>query len=238
VTTAALEITKLTKAYGALRPLRIDHLSLGPRDQLALLGFDQPAAEILVNLVTGATLPDQGDVVIAGRSTAAIADSTEWLAIADTFGIVSERAVLLDAFTALQNLAIPFSLDVDPLSADIRERAASLAREVGLDAAEWDRPLGDALPISRLRVRVGRALALQPRVLLLEHPSAALSGSVAPAIGRELRRVLAAREVACLTLTADSAFGSAIADRVLRLEPGSGRLVDAKAWFGRWRGSQ
>jgi ABC-type sulfate/molybdate transport systems ATPase subunit len=238
VTTAALEIVKLTKAYGALRPLRIDHLSLGPRDQLALLGFDQPAAEILVNLVTGATLPDQGDVAIAGRSTAAIADGTEWLALADTFGIVSERAVLLDAFSALQNLAIPFSLDVDPLPADIRERAASLAREVGLDAAEWDRPLGDASPVSRLRVRVGRALALSPRVVLLEHPSAALSAAAAPAIGRALRRVLAARDVASLTLTADAAFGAALADRVLRLEPGSGRLVEAKTWFGRWRGSQ
>jgi ABC-type sulfate/molybdate transport systems ATPase subunit len=238
VTTAALEIGKLTKAYGALRPLRIDRLSLGPRDQLALLGFDQAAGEVLVNLVTGATLPDRGEVLIAGQSTAAIADSAEWLALADTFGIVSERAVLLDAFTAMQNLAIPFSLEVDPLTPDVRERAASLAREVGLDQSEWERPLGDASPTSRLRVRIGRALALSPRVLLLEHPSAALPDTAAPAMGRELRQVLAARKVASLTLTADGAFGAAIADRVLRLEPGSGRLVDVKSWFGRWRGSQ
>ena len=77
-------------------------------------GFDQPSAEVFVNLATGATLPDAGDVSVFGRPTTAIDDSADWLATVDRFGIVSERAVLLDALTVIQNLAMPFTLEIEP----------------------------------------------------------------------------------------------------------------------------
>jgi hypothetical protein len=66
-------------------------------------------------MATGASLPDRGDVRLFGRSTSAIADSADWLSVVDRFGIVSSRAVLLDALTVVQNLAMPFTLEVDPL---------------------------------------------------------------------------------------------------------------------------
>ena len=64
-----------------------------------LLGFDRPAAEVFVNLITGASLPDKGAVVSLGRPTSAIADSDEWLAFVEQFGILSDRIVLLEAMT-------------------------------------------------------------------------------------------------------------------------------------------
>ena len=69
-----------------------------------------------MNLITGATLPDTGDVDVFGVSTRNIADPDAWVVEIDRFGILSERAVLLDAFTVEQNLALPFSLEVDELS--------------------------------------------------------------------------------------------------------------------------
>ena len=68
------------KDYRGLRPLRIERLTLAAGEQVALLGFDQPAAEVFVNLITGATLPDPGEVRVLGRPTAAITDSADWLA--------------------------------------------------------------------------------------------------------------------------------------------------------------
>ena len=59
--------------------------------------------------------PTKGEVLVRDHSTAAIADGDEWLASLDRFGIVSPRAVLLDAATLLQNLAMPFTLDIDPI---------------------------------------------------------------------------------------------------------------------------
>src|SRR5206468_8505523 len=121
-----------------------------------------------VNLVTGATLPDAGTVSLFGRPTTAISDSADWLAVVDRFGIVSPRAVLLDALTVIQNLAMPFTLEIDPPADDIRDRAVALAAEVGLAEAAWSRPVGDLDAAARARIQLARALALDPAVLLLE----------------------------------------------------------------------
>ena len=90
--------------------------------------------------------PTAATCALFGRSTSAIADSADWLSVVDRFGIVSSRAVLLDALTVVQNLAMPFTLEVDPLSADVRERAVALAAEVGLPDATHDRPVGELTP--------------------------------------------------------------------------------------------
>ena len=82
-----------------------------------LIGFDRPAAEVFVSLITGAALPDKGEVISLGRPTHDIADSDEWLAFVERFGIVSDRIVLLEAMTVAQNLAISFDLELDPVPA-------------------------------------------------------------------------------------------------------------------------
>src|SRR5262249_29132062 len=202
--------------------------------RVAILGLDQTSAEVFVNLVTGASLPDRGDVRLFGRSTSAISDSADWLSVVDRFGIVSSRAVLLDALTVVQNLAMPFTLDVEPVAADMRRRAAALAAEVGLPLATYDRPVGELDAAGRFRVRLGRALALDPAVVLLEHPTAELSGiDVAPAASL-CRDVAIARNTATLTLTADRDFGERVAGRVLMLEPATGRLSGG-GWLSRFR---
>lgn len=224
MTPPILELKSISKNYGALRPLRIAELTLAAGDQLALVGFDQPAAEVLINLITGGTLPDSGEVRVFGRSTADIADSDAWLAALDRFGIVSERAALLEALTTVQNLAIPFTLDIDPPPPDVRRQAEALASEARLERPDLDRRAGDLDAVTRLRVRFARALAFNPSLLLLEHPSASLNRAEAMRVGPDLRRAAEQRQLAALTLTADRDFAAMVATRVLRLEPATGRL--------------
>jgi ABC-type transporter Mla maintaining outer membrane lipid asymmetry ATPase subunit MlaF len=172
---AVLQLSGVTKDYRGLRPLRIAALSVAAGEHVALLGVDQVAAEVFINLVTGATLPEAGDVHVFGRPTSAISDSADWLATVDRFGIVSERAVLLDQLTVIQNLAMPFTLEIEPPPDEVRRRASALAREVGVQESGWERPIAGLDAAARVRLRLGRALALDPAVLLLEHASAGLS---------------------------------------------------------------
>src|SRR5207245_701398 len=155
-----------------LRPLRIHELTVAAGEPVALLGFDQHTAEVFINLITGASLPDAGRVRLFGRATSEIADSADWLSSVDRLGIVSERAVLLEQLTVIQNLAIPFTLDIEPPAEDVRVRAQQLAIEAGLPEAVWSRAVAELDAVGHARVRAGRAIALDPEVLLLEHVSA------------------------------------------------------------------
>jgi ABC-type transporter Mla maintaining outer membrane lipid asymmetry ATPase subunit MlaF len=229
--TLLLELSGIRKDYRGLRPLRVDHLAVSAGEQVAMTGIDQPAAEVLVNLVTGAALPDAGEVRVFGQPTAAIGDSHEWLAIVDRFGIVSDRSVLLEGMTVVQNLSMPFTLDIEPPPDSIRERASALAGEVALPPSVWEARVGDLDGADRLRVRVARAIALDPAIVLLEHATAAVARNRAAALGTQIRRVAAARGAAVLALTADREFASAVAGRVLALEPATGRLVERRRWF-------
>src|SRR5579872_444766 len=165
-----LELVNVRKQYQSLRPLRVNALRIAPGERVALSGLDAGAAEILVNLVTGASLPDEGEVRIFGEATASIADGDEWLASLDRFGIVSPRAVLLDAATVLQNLVMPLTLAIDEIPHDAEQKARALARDAGL-ADEWlDRPVAGLPAVVKARVHLVRAVALDPALLLLEHP--------------------------------------------------------------------
>ncbi|HUR33984.1 MAG TPA: ATP-binding cassette domain-containing protein [Vicinamibacterales bacterium] len=225
MTAPALELTGVTKSYGALRPLRVAELVLGAGDQIALLGLDQPAAEVLINLVTGASLPDAGEIRIFGRPTTAIENSDEWLMLLDRFGIVSERAALLDSMTVIQNMAVPFSLEIEPPSSETIRQAGTLATEVGLPAPTWEQQVSQLDPISRLRLRLGRALAFNPSVLLLEHPSATLPRSQVVPCGVQLRWIAERRNLAMLTITADAEFAGAVSASAFALEAATGRFT-------------
>jgi ABC-type transporter Mla maintaining outer membrane lipid asymmetry ATPase subunit MlaF len=232
--TPLLELSHVVKDYRGLRPLRVAQLAVGPADQVAIAGFDRMSAEMFVNLVTGASLPDTGEIRAFGRGTSAIQDSTEWMTLVDRFGIVSERAVLLDGLTVIQNLAVPFSLDIEPPSDDLRQRAAALAAEVGLVHADENRRVGDLDPVARTLVRLARALALGPGIVLLEHPSGGLPREEIATLGESIRRVLERRGAAGLTLTADRVFADAVARRVLVLDPATGRLSAPRTgWFAK-----
>jgi ABC-type transporter Mla maintaining outer membrane lipid asymmetry ATPase subunit MlaF len=227
-----LRITNLVKDFRGLRPLRIERLSLDAGQQVAVVGLDQPAAETLVNLVTGASLPDAGVVEVFGRSTADITDSEDWLSVVDRFGILTERAVLLDSLTALQNLALPFSLDIEPPSPEVRAAATALAADVGLAESDRDRVVAGLDSSARLRLRLGRALALQPQVLLLEHATASVERSSISALARMIRDIATRRGLALLALTADAEFAGEVAARVLTLAPATGRLTERRRrWF-------
>lgn len=229
-----IEITRVVKSYSALRPLRIAALSIAAAERVAVGGIDAAGAEVLLNLVTGASLPDEGEVRVLGRRTADIADGDDWIASLDSFGIVSERAVLLEGATLAQNLALPLTLEIDPLAAGTLEQVQALAEECDIAAAWLERRAGDVPPDVRARAHLARAIALNPRLLLMEHPTAALAESERARFGSVVARLCEARGLTLLAVTLDSAFASTAAQTTLTLQPATGQLVAARrSWWRR-----
>jgi ABC-type transporter Mla maintaining outer membrane lipid asymmetry ATPase subunit MlaF len=229
----AIEVRGVSKDYRGLRPLRVQQLEVRQGQSIALLGFDAAMAEVLVNLITGATLPDTGEVTVLSQSTSAITNGDDWLKTLDRFGLIGERSVLVDQFTVEQNLAIPFTLEIDDLGPKLKADIRRLGEEVGLSAADLAQPTASISAAVRLRLRLGRALALNPRVLLAEHPTASLSADDTPAFAADVSRIVAARDIASVIMTADRTFAAAVAEHVLTLEPATGALKRSEGWR-RW----
>jgi ABC-type transporter Mla maintaining outer membrane lipid asymmetry ATPase subunit MlaF len=223
-----LRIVSLQKHYHGLRPLRIRDLTIAAGERVAISGLDAGASEVLVNLVTGASLPDEGDVFVLEQNTRAIADGDAWLASLDRFGIVSPRAVLLDSATLLQNLAMPFTLQIDPLPSDIADRAARLAADVGIPGAALPQPIAALAPDLRARAHLARAVALGPALLLLEHPTAGVDRSASRALAADVARVTAARDLATLIISDDHEFTRHAAQREYALRGATGELKSSR----------
>jgi predicted ABC-type transport system involved in lysophospholipase L1 biosynthesis ATPase subunit len=228
-----IEVTGVQKSYAGLRPLRIKRLVIEAHERVALSGFDAAAAEVFINLVTGAAVPDEGEVRVAGQNTRDIATDTEWLSSLDRFGIVTERAVLLESMSAAANLALPLTLAIDPMPPEVTSRVRSIASEVGLPDERLSAAASSLSTEERLRIHLGRALAVNPAVLLLEHPTARLPPGGPEAIGLTLQQVAAARRLAWVALTEDDGFARAAGGRRLRLKPATGELVEEGGFWRR-----
>ena len=229
-----VQISGVIRSHQALRPLRLAALTVARGERVAIDGVDAPAAEVLINLVTGAALPDEGEVRVFGRATSEISTGDEWLASLDRYGIVSPRAVMMDGATVLQNLAMPFTLAIDPVPDAIARRVQSLAGECGIPGDALAKLAGDLPADMRARVHLARALALDPALLLIEHPTAGVEKAAVPRLADDVGRALAARAATALIISQDETFASRTASRRLILQPGTGELKPVrKGWFGR-----
>lgn len=217
-----IELHGVEKALGESFPLRINEFSIREHQRVVFAGLPGVMGEALMNMIIGATLPDQGDVIVFGKNTRAIKTDTEWLTSLDRFGLVSHRAVLLDQSTIAQNLALPLTLAIDPMSAEVRATVESLAREVDLPLESLDRPPGQssqspAAEAERTRLHLARALAHQPQVLLLEHPTT----SHAPwgqNFAVSVRAIADARKLSMIVVSEDDRFARACGATRYRVE--------------------
>jgi molybdate transport system ATP-binding protein len=189
-------------------------------ETVAVLGPNGAGKSTLLGLIAGLLRADAGRAILDGSPLFDSAAGT--FAAPHTRGVslLAQDALLFPHLTALENVAFgPRSAGARPAAA--RTTARAWLAEV--DATE----LADRRP-ARLsggqaqRIAVARALASAPRLLLLDEPMAALDVSVAPAVRRMLRRVLADRTAVIVTHDVLDAY--TLADRVLVLE--GGRVVE------------
>jgi ABC-type lipoprotein export system ATPase subunit len=233
-TVPVLEIHGLSKQFSGLRPLRIRELTIGAGERVSVGGLDAGAGELVVNLVTGASVPDQGEVRVFGQRTADIPNGDAWLELLERFGIVSPRAVLLEGSTLLQNLAMPFTLEIEPVPAEIAARVEAVAAECGLDTARWLPIRAGELPADvRVLAHLARALALGPDFIVIEHPTADVAQAARDPLAAAVAQACERRRVATLILTNDEAFAKVVAPRNLKLDGATGQLKPVKkGWFG------
>lgn len=228
-----VHVSDVVKNYQGLRPLRLRDLRVSRGQSVSLFGFDKTAAEVLVNLITGSSLPDSGSVHVFGRATTELANSTEWMDLLQRFGMFSDRTVLIEQLSVEQNMALTHTLEVDPMPEDVQRRVRAVAEVLGIGSKLLARRVEGLGALEMALARLGRAVALQPDVLLAEHPTATLDAGERTVFAKAVAGVVARYGMAAIYVTADSAFARAVGSDALAVRPATGELSSLSSWR-RW----
>ncbi|MEQ1786337.1 MAG: ABC transporter ATP-binding protein [Acidimicrobiales bacterium] len=219
---ALLEVEQVSVDFGGVRALHMVDLDVEAAQATGLIGPNGAGKTTLFNAICGLQSIDRGRVILAGREISRVtAHKRARLGIARTF----QRLEVFGSMTARDNVRV--AADVRRRWARRAGRAATGAPEmrteeildrVGLRAVADDRV--DALPTGLARlVEVGRALASEPQVLLLDEPSSGLSEEETRSFATLLRS-LAGEGLAVLLVEHDVELVMSVCSRIHVLDFG------------------
>ena len=183
-----LSLSKVSKSFGGVSAVKSVSLTVEAGEILGVMGPNGSGKTTLFNLVSGALVPDSGEVLLLGERTNGLPPHQLCRrGLARTFQLV--RPFL--ALTVLENVLVGLGYGRERLTgAPARDKAVELLNSVGL-AGRSDRPANTLTVMDRKRLELARALATSPKLLLLDEFMAGLTATeTAAAINliRELQR--------------------------------------------------
>ncbi len=211
-----IEVRNLNKRFGATVVCDNLNLDIPDGELVALLGPSGSGKTTLLRIIAGLEVPDSGSVLFRG------VDATRTDVRERHVGFVFQHYALFAHMSIFENVA--FGLRVRPKStrpseAEIRSKVMELLKLVQLD---W---LADRYPHQlsggqRQRIALARALAVEPKVLLLDEPFGALDAKVRKELRRWLRRLHDTVHVTSVFVTHDQDEAMEVAARIVVMNEG------------------
>ena len=212
----SIEVRNISKKFGRFPALKETTLEVRTGQLVALLGPSGSGKTTLLRIIAGLEFADTGKVLFHGD------DVTRKSAYQRGAGFVFQHYALFQHMTVADNIA--FGLRVRPRKTrpsktEIQDRVQALLKRVQLES------FGKRFPSQlsggqRQRISLARALAIEPRVLLLDEPFGALDAKVRKEMRRWLREILDETNLTSLFVTHDQEEAFDIADRVVVLSDG------------------
>ncbi|GMV01205.1 MAG: sugar ABC transporter ATP-binding protein [Burkholderiaceae bacterium] len=216
-----VSLRNVSRAFGSTQALANASLDIEAGEIVALMGSNGAGKSTLVRILSGVTQADAGEIVLKGRPFAprspadaaaagivTVHQSTDVVGIP---GLAVADALLIDRYA---DRSAPFFLS----RASVRARARALVEEAGFELP-LDRDFAELAPADRQLVAIARAIGRKAELLILDEPTASLSGTEARRLYATLKR-LAARGIAVLFISHRLADLEALADRVEVLRGG------------------
>ena len=224
-----LTVDGLTKTFGGVRAVADVSFAVEKGTIHSVIGPNGAGKTTLFNLVTGVYTPTAGKIALDGKDLTALSTSARaGLGMQRTFqnlqiffnmsaieNVMAGRHLHLGTGLFASLLGLP---KIRRETALARERAAELMRQVGLE--KWLDAEADAMPYGALkRLEIARALAAEPKLLLLDEPAAGLNPKETAEID-ELIREIARSGITVVLVEHDMKLVMNVSDRILVLDYG------------------
>jgi branched-chain amino acid transport system ATP-binding protein len=181
-----LTLTNVCKSFGGVSALRNVSLTVEQGEILGIMGPNGSGKTTLFNLISGALVPDSGEIVFLGtRANGLPPHRLCRLGLARTFQLVRP----FPALTAAENVLVGLGYGRERLTgASARVKTGELLTSVGL-AGLSDRPAITLTVMDRKRLELARALATSPKLLLLDEFMAGLTPTETTAVIKLIREL-------------------------------------------------
>jgi putative spermidine/putrescine transport system ATP-binding protein len=208
VSKAAVQLLDIAKHFGKVKALDGLTLEIAPGEFVALLGPSGCGKTTALRALAGLQDLDRGQIIVDGKEITNLAANKRGM------GMVFQAYSLFPHMTARENVEYGLKLKAHKTAADIRQnRSMELLELVGLatHANHYPHQLSGG---QQQRIALARALAISPKVLLLDEPLSALDAKVRTQLREEIRRIQLELGTTTLFVTHDQEEALGIADRV------------------------
>lgn len=179
-----IQLINLHKAFGNQQVLQGLNLTIPAGAITAIIGPSGEGKSVTIKQMIGLQRPDQGDVLVDGRSIVGLGRS-ELNAVREKFAMVFQNSALFDSMTVFENVAFPLEEKTGLSKPEIAERVKTALQEVGLHNVDGKYP--DELSGGmKKRVGLARALLLNPQIVLFDEPTTGLD----PVIRRAIHQLI------------------------------------------------
>jgi len=225
----AVRVRDVVKRFGAQTVLSGINLDVRPGETMVIMGGSGSGKSTLLRTIIGSHKPDEGTIEILGQGIGGLGEEA-MNEVRKKFGILFQSGALFNSMTVGQNVALPLRehTDLDPEIIDIQVKIK--LELVGL------REHADKFPAQisggmKKRAGLARALALDPRILFYDEPSAGLDPVTSAQIDQLIIALSKQLGVTSVVVTheMDSAF--TIADRMAMLDKGRILAIEDRAWY-------
>jgi putative ABC transport system ATP-binding protein len=218
-----IETKDLAKVYmfGTVEvaALRSVTLSIARGRLVGVTGASGSGKSTLVNLLGGLDRPSSGSIHVAGRQISDLNKKELALYRRNTIGMIFQSFNLINAYTAVENVAFPLLFAGVPNKERLR-RAAELLQTVGLEARKDHRPT-ELSGGEQQRVAIARALVNQPQILLADEPTGNLDSKTSRQIVEILSGLNRQQGLTIVMISHEQDLLREFADELVRLHDGA-----------------